>query len=178
MSFSRGSSWPRDWTWVSWIAGRCFTIWASREALLKPWWLKIMLHRQDHGKHILSCGMPICMCLSGFSHVRLFVTLDWSLVGFSVHGILQTRILEWVAMPSSRASSQLWDRTRMSCIFWLRADSLPLSHQGSPSSYRIEKEIKFQPEIWLLWFSKGRIIIRSYTLTPFMANSTECEMLV
>ena len=26
--------------------------------------------------------------------------------GSSVHGILQTRILEWVAMPSSRASSR------------------------------------------------------------------------
>ena len=30
--FSRGSSWPRDWTWVSWIAGGLFTIWATREA--------------------------------------------------------------------------------------------------------------------------------------------------
>ena len=31
--FSRGSSQPRDWTWVSCIAGRFFTIWATREAL-------------------------------------------------------------------------------------------------------------------------------------------------
>ena len=31
--FSKGSSQPRDWTWVSWIAGRFFTIWATREAL-------------------------------------------------------------------------------------------------------------------------------------------------
>ena len=31
--FSRGSSRPRDWAWVSRIAGRLFTIWASREAL-------------------------------------------------------------------------------------------------------------------------------------------------
>ena len=30
--FSRGSSWPRDQTWVSCIAGRFFTIWATREA--------------------------------------------------------------------------------------------------------------------------------------------------
>ena len=30
--FSRGSSWPRDQTQVSCIAGRCFTIWATREA--------------------------------------------------------------------------------------------------------------------------------------------------
>ena len=30
--FSRGSSRPRNWTWVSCIAGRFFTIWATREA--------------------------------------------------------------------------------------------------------------------------------------------------
>ena len=27
--FSRGSSWPRGWTWVSCITGRLFTIWAT-----------------------------------------------------------------------------------------------------------------------------------------------------
>ena len=32
--FSRGSSWPRDWTWVSCIAGRFFTIWAIGESPL------------------------------------------------------------------------------------------------------------------------------------------------
>ena len=30
--FSRRSSWPRDGTWVSCIAGRFFTVWATREA--------------------------------------------------------------------------------------------------------------------------------------------------
>ena len=30
--FSRGSSQPRDWTQVSHIVGRCFTVWATREA--------------------------------------------------------------------------------------------------------------------------------------------------
>ena len=30
--FSKGSSWPRDWTQVSHIAGRFFTIWATTEA--------------------------------------------------------------------------------------------------------------------------------------------------
>ena len=34
-SFSRGSSWPRGWTWVSCTAGRFFTIWATREAQRK-----------------------------------------------------------------------------------------------------------------------------------------------
>ena len=31
--FSRGSSWPRDWTHVSCIGGRRFNLWATREAL-------------------------------------------------------------------------------------------------------------------------------------------------
>ena len=35
ISFSRGSSWLRNWTWVSCIAGRSFTNWATREAIKK-----------------------------------------------------------------------------------------------------------------------------------------------
>ena len=34
--FSKGSSWPRDWTCVSCTAGRFFTIWATREAWVLP----------------------------------------------------------------------------------------------------------------------------------------------
>ena len=49
--------------------------------------------------------------------------------GSSVHGILQARILERVAMPSSRGSSQPRHRTQVSHI----ADGFfRLSHQGSP----------------------------------------------
>ena len=33
--FSRGASWPRNWTWVSLIAGRFFTIWATAAAAAK-----------------------------------------------------------------------------------------------------------------------------------------------
>ena len=36
--------------------------------------------------------------------------------GFSVHGILQARILEWVAMSSSRGSSQPRDQTHVSSV--------------------------------------------------------------
>ena len=34
MPFSRGSSWPRDWTQVPCTAGRFFTIWATRKAFI------------------------------------------------------------------------------------------------------------------------------------------------
>ena len=46
---------------------------------------------------------------------------------FSVHAILQARILEWVAISSFRVSSPARDGT----LRW-QADSLPLSHLGSP----------------------------------------------
>ena len=41
---------------------------------------------------------------------------ECSLSGFSVHGVLQARILEWIAIPFSRGSSQLRDRAMVSCI--------------------------------------------------------------
>ena len=42
--------------------------------------------------------------------------MDCSLPGSSVYGILQARVLEWVAISFSRGSSQPRDRTRVSCI--------------------------------------------------------------
>ena len=37
-------------------------------------------------------------------------------MGYTIYGILQARILEWVAFPFSRGSSQPRDRTQISCI--------------------------------------------------------------
>ena len=48
--------------------------------------------------------------------------IDCSLPGSSVHGILQARILGWVASPLSRGSSQPRDRTGSPA---LQVDSLP-----------------------------------------------------
>jgi len=41
--------------------------------------------------------------------------MDYSLSGFSVHGILQARILAWVAIPFSRGSFPPRDQTWVSC---------------------------------------------------------------
>ena len=40
--------------------------------------------------------------------------MDYSPAGSSVYGILQARILEWVATTSSRGSSQPWNQTGIS----------------------------------------------------------------
>ena len=50
------------------------------------------------------CTVSVCV-LSRFSRIRLCDPVDHSLPGSSVHGILQARTLEWIAMPSSRGSS-------------------------------------------------------------------------
>ena len=42
--------------------------------------------------------------------------MDCSPPGSSVHGILQARTLQWVAMPSSQGSSRPRDWTPVSCI--------------------------------------------------------------
>ena len=52
----------------------------------------------------------LCACLT------LCDPMDCSPLGSSVHGILQARILEWVAISSSRGSSQLRDPTCVSCM--------------------------------------------------------------
>ena len=46
----------------------------------------------------------------------LYVVLVTQLCPTLVHGILQGRILEWIAIPFSRRSSQCRDQTRVSCI--------------------------------------------------------------
>ena len=58
----------------------------------------------------------VCVCSVTLVCVWLCDPMDCSLPGSSVHGITQTRILEWVAISSSRESSQPRDRTCISLI--------------------------------------------------------------
>ena len=51
-------------------------------------------------------------------------------MNYTVHGLLQARILEWVAFPFSWGSSQPRDQTQVSHI---AVDSLPAEPQGKPN---------------------------------------------
>ena len=74
ISYSRGSSPPRDWTQVSCIAGQVFTVWATREALglwctitIPPGAHLLLLVRDCPQLHWLSCKSPrtmiyVCEC--------------------------------------------------------------------------------------------------------------------
>ena len=65
----------------------------------------------------------VCVCVRAcvrvctLSHIQLFVTpalCDCSPPGFSVHGILQARIMEWAAISSSKGNFQPRGRTCVS----------------------------------------------------------------
>ena len=79
----------------------------------------------DEGKErVTQVSQHVCVCVCVCVCVRAraqscptpFNPLDCSLPGFSVHGIFQTRILEHIAISSSRGSSQPRDRTQGSCV--------------------------------------------------------------
>ena len=60
--FSRGSSWPRDRTWVSHIAGRFFTIWATRSMGAKTMTTFVIFVSQHLSPVLVHCkpSTPIC----------------------------------------------------------------------------------------------------------------------
>ena len=58
----------------------------------------------------------VCVCLVTQLYLSLCDLMDCSLPSSSVHGILQARILEWVAIPFARESSQTRDWTQVSQI--------------------------------------------------------------
>ena len=81
----------------------------------------------------------MCVCACTRAQARLVTQscptqchpMNYSLLGSSVNRILQARILEWVAMPSSRGSALLDPEIEPTSPA-LQADSLPLSPKGSP----------------------------------------------
>ena len=59
--------------------------------------------------------------------------MDWSPPASSLHRISQAKILEWVTISSSRDLCDLEINSHRPHLLHWQADSLPLSHLGSPS---------------------------------------------
>ena len=79
----------------------------------------------------------VCVCASVCAQLcpTLCDPMDYGPPGTSFHGILQERILEWVAISFSRGSSQPRDRTCVSCISCLGRQ---IVYHCAPGKYRIE----------------------------------------
>ena len=62
------------------------------------------------------CCVSVCVCSVAQLCLALCNPTNCSQPGSSVHGIIQARMLEWVAMLSSTGSSWSMDGTHVSCI--------------------------------------------------------------
>ena len=74
--------------------------------------------------------MICCCCLVAKSYLTLCNAMDCNPPGSSVHGILQARILEWVAIPFSRGSSWPRDWTQVS---WVAGEFFTPEPTGKPA---------------------------------------------
>ena len=113
ISVSRGSSQPRDWTEVSCIADRCFTIWATAAAA---------------AANLLQSCPTLCD------------PIDGSPPGSPVPGILQARTPEWVAISFSSTWKWKINVKSLSCArlletSWTAAYQAPLSMGFSRQEY-------------------------------------------
>ena len=83
--------------------------------------------------------------------------VDCSLPGFSVHGILQARVLEWVAISFSRGSSRPRDQTLVSCIagrrfnLWATREALMEKNLYLYKYVYIIESLCCTPQINTLW---------------------------
>ena len=78
----------------------------------------------------------------------------------TVHGILQARILEWVAFPFSKGSSQPRDWTQVSR---LETDSLLAEPQGKPNNIGVDS-LSFLQWIFLTQESNQGLLFLQYNI--------------
>ena len=95
ISFSRGSSWPRDWIRVSHIVGRRFTVWATGKSTREepPGKFLYELYYNCRGEHSL------------FRNIS--TDIQWKMIKLEYHHSLT---LEWINGPKQRSS--VTDRIR------------------------------------------------------------------
>ena len=107
------------------------------------------------------------------SCLTLWDPMDCCLPGFSVHGILQARILKWVAMPSSRGSFLPRDWTLISCSTWIAGRFFTTEPPGKP----LHVAVQSFSHVWFFvnpWAAACQASLSSVSLSFLM--STELVM--
>ena len=102
------------------------------------------------GGHMVLRRLSLDVCVKSLSQFPLWDPMDCNLPGSSVHGIFQARILEWVAIPFSRGTSQPRDQTRVSRVSCIgRRILVPRSHLGSPDTMNELRHVQRNKTKWV-----------------------------
>ena len=88
----------------------------SRPSLPSPHPTLLGHHRAPVQLPALYCSFPLATCFTREVKVTQLCPTLCDPMDSTVHGIFQARILEWVAFPFSKGSSQPRDQTEVSCI--------------------------------------------------------------
>ena len=108
------------------------------------------------------CGLHVVVCLVAQSCPTLCNPLACSRLDCSVHGIFQARILEWVAISSSRESSWLRDPSHVSCVSCIAGRFFTCWAFGEAHSLRGPSLFK----VWGPLFLKSTLLGSSLCLSP------------
>ena len=114
--------------------------------------IRISLLCHESIKYMYGCGAlhtKFCQTLEN--------PMDYSLPGSSVHGILQARILEWVAIPFSKGYSQPWDQI---CIPHIAGGFLTTESLRKPKTY-VHKDVTYKICVNRLLMLLVRLLINS-----------------
>ena len=131
----------------------------------------------------VTCSGRVVVAAWPLGSIHLFCNpMDYNPPGSSVHGILQARILEWVAVPFSRGSSRPRDQTQLSCIAGRLFTMEPLGKPTPSCSFGFSALGKpvaspclyYQGHVLAPWHS--HCVIRDKLLTPLGLDFTICEM--
>ena len=131
---------PTQWTWVWVNSGNC--CWTGRPCVLQ--FMGLPRVRHDWVAE-LTDDLHVCVHAKSLQLCPILCNLtECSLPGSSVHGLLQARILEWVALTSFKASSLPRDQTPVSHIYlhWQVASLLLAPHGKFHYSYVESKIVK------------------------------------
>ena len=89
------------------------------------------------------------------SYPTLCDPMDYNLPGFSVHGVFQATVLEWIAISFSKGSSQPRDRTQVSRIIDRRFT------------------VWATREVWVAWKLKAKVLVVQSCL--ILCDSMDCS---
>ena len=103
--------------------------------------------KQSHVKNALCMHAKLLQSCS-----TLCDPVEHSLPGSSLHGTIQARILEWVAMPSSRGSSWPRDQPRDSCGSCISGRFFTIKPPGKPKEhtamYKMSHQLAYCRELY------------------------------